>query len=151
MSAPLQTTGLGGLICDSNGDVFMSFCNKLNHTTSPTMAEALAHRNAILFCLKLHFVNVTFEGDCLKVISVVKSSKPVGDELHSIIFDIKKRLQQVPGWSLTFSHRKANKAANALTKIVRSLDNDVIWMEEFPSLVASYILDEKFCNQTYEK
>lgn len=92
MSEPLQATRLGGLIHNSNGDVLVSFCSKLNYIASPAMAEAFALRKALLLCMELQFPKVAFEGDCLKVITATNSTEPEGDELHYIISYIRKIL-----------------------------------------------------------
>lgn len=87
-----------------------------------------------------------FEGDCLKVISTSNSTTLVGDKLHSIIFDIRELLQQTPGWTLLFSYREANKAANALAKLACNLAKNVVWMENCPFSVVVFIKEDKLCN-----
>lgn len=80
------------------------------------------------------------------MITATNNTTLVGDDLHFIIFDIKKIIQQVPGWTLIFSHREANQAVDALAKIACNLDKDVIWMEEYPPSVTTFIQNAKLCN-----
>lgn len=43
-----NSTGLGGIIRDSNGEAMVTVCSSLRQTTSPLLAEALALRKLML-------------------------------------------------------------------------------------------------------
>lgn len=141
-----QTTGLGGLFQNSDGEILVSFSSNIDSTIQSALAETLALRKAMLLCWELQFHKALFEGDCLKVITDASSSKTVGDELYPIIHDIRTMLQHSPGWSIQFCHREANRAAHHLAKIAYNFSEERVWMEECPSPIDVIVLEEKLCN-----
>lgn len=56
------------------------------------------------------------EGECLKLISTVNESNPTVDELHSIIFDIRKLLQHSLQSKLSFCCKETNGVGDAVVK-----------------------------------
>lgn len=81
-----NTTGMGGLHRDSNGEVLVFFCWCLPSKLKHILAEAAALRKAMIICQELNLANVIFEGDCLQVTNADNRAQVNNVELSPIIF-----------------------------------------------------------------
>lgn len=88
LSKATNNTGLGGLIRDSNEEVFVSFCNNFNPTANSELAETLALRKAMPIYWDLGLSIVLFEGDFLKVVKVATCFLPTENELRLNLYGI---------------------------------------------------------------
>lgn len=64
MNMQTKTSGLGGIIRKSDGDVLISFGYGINFSMPVVVAEAKALRRMIVLCLSLGLTRVIFKGDC---------------------------------------------------------------------------------------
>lgn len=64
---------LGMIARDNAGKVVAALSTTQVCTGEPAMAEALAALQAMLFCQKLGFTDIIFEGDALQVVKAVNS------------------------------------------------------------------------------
>ncbi|KAK4255495.1 hypothetical protein QN277_008493 [Acacia crassicarpa] len=105
-----------GIICrDSFGFFIWGFVDKVK-SISAFMTEALALKRALLLALDLGHDKVVFESDCLPLISCVDAKSPDSYDwqCRSIIRDVIGLLNSRVGFSLTFSPRGGNCAADLL-------------------------------------
>lgn len=89
-----NTTGLGGLVSDSNGKVLVSFCCCLPSSLKPVLTEVAALRKVMVICQELNLSNVIFKGDCLQVTNTANRTQVNNVEISPIIFDIHLLLMQ---------------------------------------------------------
>lgn len=142
------TIGLGGIFKDSRGKILAFLCN-IQLVNNPTLAEAIALRKIMFICLDLGFNSLVFEGDyCKLLVSLIYSKVKACTKLSPILFDIQVLLHQNPLWPVTFMYRKPNMVTHSLAMLACQLHNDLIWIEDCPSNVMSYVLFDKFCNVT---
>lgn len=59
-----NSTVIGGILRDSEGEEQMAFCNRLLSALSPALAEAMSLRKAMMLCKELGIPEMSFEGDC---------------------------------------------------------------------------------------
>lgn len=131
----VNTTGLGGLIRDSRGEVLISFCCCVQHHLQPVLVEVSVLRRTMTICLDLNISNIFFEGDYLQVVKAVNSPQASNTKLNPFIFDIQLLLLQNSDWQVCYAHKGANQVAHVLAKLACSVEFDRIWIEQCPSIV----------------
>ena len=53
---------------DTSGNVIAALSQRIDHTSSIELAEALVARRVMVFARELSLFDVIFEGDCLRIV-----------------------------------------------------------------------------------
>lgn len=146
-----NSTGLGGLDCDSEGEVLTSFCSKSLSTMQPEAAEAMVLRKgAIVICWDLGLSNIIFKGDyCLQKVKVVNANKPTDDVLGPILLDIQYIIYRNQGWQVSHVNHEANDCAHSLAKFSFNIVDESIWIEDCLPCIRNKVMKEKYCTERY--
>ncbi|KAK4278800.1 hypothetical protein QN277_016598 [Acacia crassicarpa] len=114
-SSQEQDAAIGVICRDFIGSFIWGFVDKVK-SISAFMTEALALKRALLLALDLGNDKVIFESDCLPLFSCVHAKSPDSYDwrCRSIIHDIIGLLNSRVGFSLSFSPRGGNRAADFL-------------------------------------
>ncbi|KAL5834741.1 hypothetical protein ACOSQ3_014336 [Xanthoceras sorbifolium] len=132
----LRVTGLGIVIRDHNGAALVSSAQYLGSAFPVHLAEAIGVLRGLLFAKDSGLLPATLESDALGVVKVVNSAPTLAD-LGLIILDIQNVLSLFPGSNVVFVPRLANEAAHILTEFAMSVEDDCLWMEDYPPFFVS--------------
>jgi len=104
---------LGVVIRDSAGLIIGALNQKIRHSGSMDMVEALAASRAIVFVKEVCLHSVVVEGDSLRAIQAIVVAKPSSTMFGNVIADIHCIVSNV---NCSFCHvkREGNKLAHAL-------------------------------------
>lgn len=145
-----NSSWLGGIIRDYDGEVQFAFCNCLAKAPIPEVAEALALRRIMQINEGLYFEWVIFERDNLVVISAINSKKDICSDMVSIVEDIHFLLWRHGEWKLQFLYREMNMVAYALAKKALIISGECIWMVKMPSKLLALVLNDLQCTLSSE-
>ena len=124
--------GYGALIRDKRGPVVAAQCKSFLGSLNPTLAEAGAALMAVQLCKSLGFQRVHFEGEPKIVIDDVNSPENDWSSKGMLVEDLRKELQAIPQWQMTFTRREGNKAAHALAKWASRNNVTLQWLYTTP-------------------
>ncbi|XP_056842864.1 uncharacterized protein LOC130495483 [Raphanus sativus] len=107
------TAGLGWcLLTTPTGE---DFRRRLEHVSSPLMAEGLALREAVLSCRSLQQRVLRFESDSSQLIKTINNQEGIA-ELHSVVSDILSLASEFVSVSFVWISKEKNSRADALAK-----------------------------------
>jgi ribonuclease HI len=134
--------GLGIIVRDCEGFVLVARSTTFFLAIDPTMAEAWAALQAVLFCKELGFFYICFEGDSLQVVK--ESSTNLGNmsRYGHILEGIKSGLQSFRSANIVYVKREANSAAHGLARAAVTHIVDSIWMEEIHPQIYDIVIRE---------
>jgi hypothetical protein len=134
--------GLGAICRDSDGELLAAATWEMSGADDPTLAEAVALYNAVLFAKDCCFRDVTFESDCSEIIELVnkeggRSRSYVGKIIRGIICN------RSVFRACQFKHikRETNRAAHNLALLAHEEPNRV-WLEETPPAIAATLIQD---------
>ncbi|XVF18343.1 hypothetical protein REPUB_Repub11eG0013500 [Reevesia pubescens] len=138
----MGSVGIGVAIRNHKGEVLALLAAKKQSYAEAFLAECIALREALLFALEIGFREVEVEGDSLLTICAVKNNAE-DLENHSfagaIIEFIKKLLPSFRSYKLKHVKRAGNEVANALAHYAKSVNTFVVWLEDHPSFLSSFL------------
>ncbi|KAI5676888.1 hypothetical protein M9H77_07838 [Catharanthus roseus] len=123
----VDSSGVGGLIQDHQGQVRLSFTTKLVHSTSPGHFETVAIQEGLWLAERFGYSGFILENDCKGVVDQLRSrSGPLGllGHIHEQIFSLVDKLNV----SLSFVRRYANTPAHILVALAISTYSN-IWID----------------------
>ncbi|XP_059446380.1 uncharacterized protein LOC132177917 [Corylus avellana] len=107
--------GLGAVIHDQHGKMWVSKSQTQQGFLDPSAAEAMAALMAVQLCMEMGIQQVQLEGDAKNVIVAVNSKEPDKSGRGQLTEDIRSTLQVIPVWEMRNAHREENKVAHALS------------------------------------
>ena len=96
--------------------------------------EALAWRRALQFAVDIGFFDLIVEGDSVQVMNAIRSRKADLSQLGHIFEDIQVLISGQNWVEVEWVNRKANSVAQSLARYAKDILDDVIWLEDSPSL-----------------
>lgn len=136
--------GLGSVVCDFEGDVMMAMCDRMNGITDVALAEALSARNGIKLALEAGFVNLVLEVDNWRLYKSLKDGTAEPSQFGSIIRDIRQYAVKCSHISFSHVRRLGNSVAHCLAKLSNQSEGLLVWLEDYPSEIASLVSADKF-------
>ena len=135
-----------GVICWDHFGVFKwGFVDKVK-SISAFMTEALALKMALMLAVDLGHDNIVFETDCLSLLECVDAKAPdmFDWRSRSIIFDIIRLMVTKVGFSLSFTPRGGNRAADLIAADAYKGVCPIGWIfQPTPSLLSLLALDSQ--------
>lgn len=111
----------------------------------PKVVEVMALRKAMTICWELGFIDVVFEENCLRVVTVANSINLAKDDLCLIISNVQHMILKAQGWSVQYSHWSTNRVTHNLAKLACNITSNYIWIEEYPPSIDDVIQLDKLC------
>ncbi|XP_062020921.1 uncharacterized protein LOC133737369 [Rosa rugosa] len=129
----------GFIFRDSLGQPILASTTNSGSTTIPT-AEAIALRDSLIAAMDRGLQFIEVEGDSKLVIDAVNGVSHPPWKLRKIITDIRSLVASFS--TITFKHvfRKANFAADSVTKLGHTSSDRIWWVNCFPPTVSRAIL-----------
>ena len=143
-----SSLGFGAIIRNNRGEVMATLSAKGPAVGDSEEAEVLACRRALEFTVDARFEELVIEGDNATVMKSISSLRALRTRLGNIYADI--QLSAASSRCLLFDCVKcsANSVAHSLAHYARWIDEDIIWMEESPSLaIEALYLDSLSLNE----
>ncbi|XP_042944583.1 uncharacterized protein LOC122278459 [Carya illinoinensis] len=137
---------IGVVIRDSSGKIIASLCCPRTKVQDAIVAEVYALWRAMKLCAELNFRKVQFEGDTLSVMNAVNSSDECWERHGQVIEDLKDVLRKRIDWSVVYANRCCNNVAHSLAKIALSIQEERVWMEDYPQEILKCVKFDKLCN-----
>ena len=116
-----------------------SLAQRLSQAYKPVEIEAMAATQAIEFAEEVGVDRVLIEGDSSVVTKALRSKNTSWASYGLLIQDA--NIVERNFWELSYSHtkREDNKVAHCLGRLVLSLSDTVVWMEDVPPLVFYFV------------
>ncbi|XP_059451110.1 uncharacterized protein LOC132181902 [Corylus avellana] len=143
LNRPKGVMGLGIVVRDSEGRVRAARSNTRRGLLDPTVAEAVAAYQAVLFCNELGYTHIILEGDAKNIVDVVKDNGCNRSRMGQMIDDIRTTLCYLTDWKIEYVSRRNNSAAHRLAKEATTDIIDRNWLEKTPECICDIILMEK--------
>jgi hypothetical protein len=135
--------GMGVIARDSVGEVVVMNSVLMDFVQDPSLAEALAARQAVELSLAMGLKNCIFEGDALEVIKAINQEEPCRGVISQIVNDIKTLLLQGGSWEMKHTRRGANGAAHLLAKTGLQISEAQTWNNILPEWMVDIVRNEQ--------
>lgn len=130
--ADFKASGFGVVIRNDKGEVMAALLAKGPPMMDSEEAEVLAGCKALEFALDAGFTEVVLEGDNIGLMQSIQSNEGSNSGLGHIYRDIHCLVACFRAWSVNYVKRTANSVAHLLVKYARQVDDERVWLEEFP-------------------
>ncbi|XP_065851311.1 receptor kinase-like protein Xa21 [Euphorbia lathyris] len=117
----------GMLIRDNKGECVHARNGGMSDLNDPSLAEAMAIREALSSIKTLNLSQVIVQSDCLSVVQAIHSKVPNLSYFSDVIQDCLSILQDLNSVSILFIKRSANLAVHSLAKAVRFRSDWDVW------------------------
>ncbi|XP_059441892.1 uncharacterized protein LOC132174217 [Corylus avellana] len=134
--------GVGVVVRDHDGRALVMFGTSKEYVQDPSMAEAIAAREAVLLAQRLELRHIILEGDSLEIVQLLQKEEGCWSIYGQAVNDTKKRLHSWQGWGIQHVRRSANGAAHQLAKLALGCDAAQEWRGSFPQCVLSIVSKE---------
>lgn len=124
---------------DFEGDVVVALCCTMEGGEDVVVAEALSARTGLKTAIEAGFVNLILEVDYLQLFTHLKERRCDPTPFGKIVQDIRMFAAQCSHVSFSHIKRKGNVVAHSLVKLCNSKNGLNVWLEEFPSAIASAV------------
>ncbi|KAL2926828.1 hypothetical protein RDABS01_007853 [Bienertia sinuspersici] len=118
----------------------------VNEVTSVEEAEAMAVRHALTIAWEAGFRRVIVEADCMKVIHRLRNKTKEPSSFGCIIADILALVEQCNSFCFSHVRRTGNTVAHNLAKLSRHYDQMMLWVEDIPAQLHSFVLQDFSCD-----
>jgi ribonuclease HI len=135
-------TGCGIIICDYEGQVLAARSITQVSIMDPTMAEAWAALQALLFSKEIGFFDAILEGDALQIVTANSIESPNWSRFGHFIEGIKEQALLFRSFSVSHVRREANSAAHLLAKAASTQVRDDVWLEELLHFLSDIVFKE---------
>ncbi|KAL8136154.1 hypothetical protein AgCh_010667 [Apium graveolens] len=105
----------------------------------PTLAEALAIKEALSWIKTMEWNVVTIESDCLVVVQMIRSSAPMRSRLGQVIQECKEIIREANNLKLYFIKRSANMPAHELAHVAHMYPDRIFDWSSVPVKVRDCI------------
>lgn len=99
----------------------------------------------MLLCAENGLFSSTFEGDAKPVTEEVNAKEDSQAPHRQLIEKVKKLCKCDSNQTISFVPRKGNKAAHSLIKHAMTDTREAAWIEDIPSCIFNYVLNDKLC------
>ncbi|KAL8119408.1 hypothetical protein AgCh_016796 [Apium graveolens] len=110
------SSGFGIIARDHDGWLILARSLTTPEVLNPTLAEAIAIKEALSWTMERGWSSVTIESDCLAAIQLIRSTTPMRSRLGKVIEDCRE-LSRFNNIRLSFIKRSANMPAHELAHV----------------------------------
>lgn len=113
---------------DHEGMLLAARTKRYAETLNPSLAEAIAVKEALSWAKDFQPKTVTLESDCLVIVQLVRSSTPMRSRIGQVIEECLRLVGDANNSRLYFVKRYANVAAHELARVSHVYpDRDFDW------------------------
>ena len=141
----IHASGFGADIRNESGEVMASISTKGLVVFGSEEAEVLACRKAVEFAVDLGFYIVIIEGDnCFVMNAIISSSRMCTNlsRLGHLYEDIGCIISGLQDVSFSCVSHSANVVAHSLARFTRSVEDEVLWLEDIPPPVLQALYED---------
>lgn len=109
-------SGFGIVVRNHDGCLILAKSLTKPEIMNPTLAEAIAVKEALSWTMEMGWSSVTIESDCLVVIQLMRSDAPMRSRLGRVIEDCRE-IVRYNNVRLSFIKRSANMPAHELARV----------------------------------
>ncbi|XP_059450800.1 uncharacterized protein LOC132181566 [Corylus avellana] len=134
--------GVGVVVRDHDGRAIVMLGTSREYVQDPSMAEAIAAREAVMLAQRLELRHIILEGDSLEIVQLLQKEEECWSTYGQAVNDTKQRLHSWQGWGIQHVSRSANGAAHQLAQLPLGYDAAQEWRGSFPQCVLSIVSKE---------
>ena len=109
-------SGIGLIARDHHGHLLLARTRSFPAVINPSLAEAMAVKEALSWAKEMRGRSVTVESDCLVVIQMIRSAAPMRSRVGQVIEECRKLVSDINNLKLQFVKRSANMSAHELAR-----------------------------------
>ena len=132
----LGNCGIGVVIRNYRGLLMGAMSKKLDLPLGALEVEAKAFEEGIMLVGDLGLGNICLEGDAKLVTDALAGNCSPPVSIHMIIEGIQRWSLNVQEWQVSHVCRTGNYAAYLMARNAKHVTDNVIWVEETPSIIA---------------
>ncbi|KAL8157353.1 hypothetical protein AgCh_002161 [Apium graveolens] len=107
-----------GIVARAQGGYLLQARTKLySEVLHPSLAEALAIKEALSWMQHMGWTMVTIKSDCLVVVQMIRSSAPMRSRIGQVVQDCREIIKEANNLKLYFIKRCANMLAHELAHV----------------------------------
>ena len=130
----LNITGIGTIIRNDKAEVMVAISAIGPGVENSEEAELMACRRSLEFAVDAGFSSLIIDGDIVNAIQAISSSLLNNSFLGCAVDDIRHLIHGLY-WAMTNQTRRGgNTVTHVLSQFARNLDEDLVWIEDFPPL-----------------
>lgn len=146
-----RKAGIGCVLRNHLGEFIAAGQNVFLGLEDPSLAEAMAVREALSWVKNLSLCNVLFESDALLVVKALNESSKDISYFGQVIDDCRSAnqvvmlssiLQEGQCFSICHVRRSANQVAHSLAKAAGSLSDLRVWADVVPHFISDVLLSD---------
>ncbi|XP_074374476.1 uncharacterized protein LOC141714880 [Apium graveolens] len=131
-------SGIGLIARDHAGNLILARTRCIVEIMNPTLAEAIAVKEALSWAKELPGANFVIESDCLVVVQLIRSATPMRSRIGQIIEECRRSLQELNNVKLYFVKRSANMSAHELAHVAHIYPDRIFEWSSVPDKVKVY-------------
>ena len=141
----IHASGFGAVIRNELGEVMTSISTEGLVVFGSKEAEVLACRKAVEFAVDSGFYIMIIEGDnCFVMNAIISSSRMCTNlsRLGHLYEDIGCIISGLQDVSFSCVSHSANVVAHSLARFARSVEDEVVWLEDIPPLALQALYED---------
>ncbi|KAL8094911.1 hypothetical protein AgCh_036428 [Apium graveolens] len=136
----IPATGMGLIARDHTGGLLWAKTKLVQELMHPSMAEAVAIKEALSWLKNLGWESVIIESDCLVAIQSIRSSIKMRSRFGRVIEECRKMVEDSNNTKLYFIKRSANRSAHELARMSHMYPDRSFDRSSIPVMVNDCIL-----------
>lgn len=133
------SSGVGAIARVQGGYMTYAKTSCYPEVLHPTLAEAMAVKEALSWMKTMEWEVVTIESDCLVVVQMIRSSAPMRSRLGQVIQECRKIIREANNIKLYFIKRSANMPAHELAHVAHMYPDRIFDWSSVPVKVRDCI------------
>ena len=130
-----RATGLGMVLRDSEGKVFVAMSKRLPVALATLEAEAKCMEEAALFAWEMGFREVIFEMNSFTLSRILTGILKPSISIETVTITILSNAQNFRSISFTHIRRARNRPTYFLAQFAKQIGDFVVWFEKTPYLI----------------
>lgn len=102
---------------DHTGHLILAKTRSYPEVMNPTVAEAMAVKEALSWAKEMQWNNSVIESDCLVVVQMIRSKAPLRSRVGKIVDECREMISSGNNVKLYFIKRSANMSAHELARV----------------------------------
>ncbi|GMI93031.1 hypothetical protein like AT3G09510 [Hibiscus trionum] len=138
-----KSATIGVIIRNMEGQILGASSLLAYHIPSTFAAEAQAAICGLRLAADMGFRQIEVEGDSRAVVTKLQSDSDDPSDIGALISEAKGQTRRFQECRFLFRHRSRNRVAHALAALRRSLDTDLVWIEEAPVEIETLAAEDR--------
>ncbi|XVF49222.1 hypothetical protein PTKIN_Ptkin03bG0251300 [Pterospermum kingtungense] len=121
--------------------------SQIQNVDDPFLIEAFAAVEALNFATDCGFKDIILEGDALTIIKKLLNHEEDRSALAHQVEEGRLKISNSLKCKIQHCPRSCNEAAHHLAKFILTMSCEIIWMEECPNCIESFVHVDAFSNE----